>query len=98
MNTLKLAAPVTQASDAAEGKVEPALLRAQGKVQVVVQLSRPSLAEAVAAQGLSTAAVDAVAQVSAVQQQQQAQVVQTVQSLDGGTRRCWARRRRRSTP
>ena len=81
VNALKLAAPVTQASDAAEGKVEPALLRAQGKVQVVVQLSRPSLAEAVAAQGLSTAAVDAVAQVSAVQQQQ-AQVVQTVQSLD----------------
>ena len=79
-SALKLAEAATL-ENVAEAKLAPSLRGAQGRVNVVVQLAAPSLAQTVAAQGLSASAVDATAQVNAIEQQQ-AQVAQSAQSLD----------------
>lgn len=79
---LRLAEAVTLTEEGmAEAKLAPTLRQAQGRVNVVVQLTGPALAQVVAAPGMSSSAVDATAQVNAIAQQQ-AQAVQTVQALD----------------
>lgn len=80
---LKLAERATLENGLAEAKLAPALRTAQGKVNVVVQLTGPALTQIVAASGLSASAADATAVVSAIAQQQ-AQVTSAAQGLDAG--------------
>lgn len=77
---LKLPQPATLDGGGAEAKLAPELRGAQGKVNVIVQLTGPALTQIVAASGLSASAVDATAAVNAIQQQQ-AQVTAEAQTL-----------------
>lgn len=78
---LKLDQAVRADGNPAKAKIAPTLRQAQGTLQVVVQLSAPSLVERQAAGELSSAGVDADAALHAAEVQQ-ADIVAAAQALD----------------
>lgn len=88
LSGLKLDEPIVRdgVTRASLRKLSPTLLGANGKVEVIVRLTSPSVGESIASGSVNASSADAQNAVSAAAASQQADVISAAQSLDGSAK------------